>query len=135
MVLLQVLGGYNNLSDYRLKRDITPLSNPLNNLLEVRGVRYNWRKKEALGFQLPEGADIGVIAQEVQKVFPEAVTEDEQGILSVAHGKLTAPIIEAIRELSHRLDIHQKKLQEKDREIIELKKKNKNLEKLLLEKR
>lgn len=47
---------------------------------------------------------MGVIAQEVEKVFPEAVMTDSKGMKSVAYGNLVAPLIEAIKELSHKID-------------------------------
>ncbi len=94
------VGAYNNLSDRRLKRDIAPLSNPLDDLLQIQGVKYEWRRDENPDLDFPEGSDMGVVAQDVQKVFPEAVSEGKDGILSVAYSKLVAPIIEAIRELA-----------------------------------
>lgn len=48
---------------------------------------------------------MGVIAQEVQKVFPEAVLQDASGILYVNYYSLIAPIIEALKELKHQNDV------------------------------
>ncbi len=112
------VGAYNNLSDRRLKRDIASVENALDKLLQINGVLYNWRRDDYQDYDFPSGHDMGVIAQDVQKVFPEAVSQSDQGLLSVAYSKLIAPIIEAIRELNSRLQKTEKTLQ---LEVSELK--------------
>jgi hypothetical protein len=72
------------------------LTSPLENLLKISG--YSYHNK------LSEKADIGVIAQEVEAVYPQLVQTDAEGYKSVQYGNLVAPIIEAIRELSTKLD-------------------------------
>lgn len=80
-------------SDERLKCNIKPLKNSLENILKLKGVTYEWKDK-------PQGQDLGVIAQDVQKVFPDVVVKDnETGFLAVKYNALIAPIIEAIRDL------------------------------------
>jgi hypothetical protein len=54
-----------------------------------------------VGIHENEGHDIGVIAQEVEKVFPEIVTTRDNGYKAVKYEKLTAVLIEAIKELSN----------------------------------
>ena len=54
--------------------------------------------------KLSNKADIGVVAQEVEKVFPQLVQTDSEGYKSVAYGNLVAPLIEAIKEISNKLD-------------------------------
>ncbi len=83
-------------SDRRLKQNIVPLSNSLDKILSLSGYSFDWIK---------DGKhDIGVIAQEVEKVFPELVHEwdDTNGkkFKSVQYGNLIAPVIEAIKELA-----------------------------------
>ena len=79
-------------SDARLKKDIRPLENPLDKITRVRGVSFHWKDEK-------KGTDreIGVIAQEVEKEFPELVSTDGEGYKSVAYGKLTAVLIEAVK--------------------------------------
>lgn len=68
-----------------------------------------------------EGRDMGVIAQEVEKVFPEAVVTDEvTGYKSVAYSKLVAPLIEAVKELAGNDD-------KQSRDIASLKEENQML--------
>lgn len=83
-------------SDRRYKSDIVLLQSPLANLLKISGYHY---------YSSLENKDtLGVIAQEVEAVFPELVQTDSAGYKSVQYGNLVAPIIEAIRELSTKID-------------------------------
>ena len=83
-------------SDERLKSDITTLKSSLEKVLQMRGVSYI-RNDNVEG-----GERIGVIAQEVEKFYPQVVltADDEQGTKSVDYGRLTAVLIEAVKELS-----------------------------------
>lgn len=91
------------ISDYRLKENIEPLKDVLAKIKKLRGVYFEWKDGRV------EGRQVGVIAQEVKEVFPEAVMEDEQGFLSVSYEDLIAPLFEAVNELSDR----NKKLKER----------------------
>lgn len=82
-------------SDERLKTNITALSEPLKRVEAIRGVDFKWLKNG--------NADSGVIAQDVQMVFPAAVLETG-GFLSVNYGKLTALLIEAVKVMSKRIE-------------------------------
>ena len=66
-----------------------------------RGVTWEWR--EDAPEDAKEQPGIGVIAQEVEKVFPELVTTDEQGRKKVEYEGLIAPLIEAIKEIDDRV--------------------------------
>lgn len=82
-------------SDRRLKTDITPLTNALDSLLKINGYRFKWKGT---------GRDsIGVIAQELQEIFPELVIPVDDR-LTVDYSLLTAIIIEAIKELNAKLE-------------------------------
>lgn len=82
-------------SDIRIKRDIEVIPDALSKVEEIRGVTYMRTDDAHFGeFQT------GVIAQEVQKVLPEAVRENEDGMLSVAYGNMVGLLIESIKELS-----------------------------------
>ena len=82
-------------SDERLKQDIEPLSasrDILAGLEQLRGVTFHWRAS-------PDApAEVGVIAQEVQKVLPEVVHELPSGYLGVDYAKLTVYLIEVAKE-------------------------------------
>ena len=77
----------NTTSDIRLKTKVKTLENSLEKVLQLRGVSYTMNNE----------TKIGVIAQEVQGVVPEVVTEGSDGYLSVAYGNLVGELIEAIK--------------------------------------
>ncbi len=81
-------------SDMLYKKDISTIDNALDRITKLRGVNYQWKDKSK-----GEGPQLGVIAQEVEKVFPEAVSTDSEGYKSVFYSKLVAPLIEAVKEL------------------------------------
>ena len=82
-------------SDERLKDNIETIENGLDKVEQLRGVTYTRDEKES----------IGVIAQEVEKILPEIVltADDEMGTKSVDYGRLTAVLIEAVKDLSARV--------------------------------
>lgn len=97
-------------SDARLKANIEPLSNALNNLLQLNGYSYNWIDENK-----DTASQIGVMAQQVQKVYPQLVKEAADGTLSVNYMGMVPPIIEAIKQ-------QQKEIERLNKENVELKK-------------
>lgn len=83
-------------SDGALKKDIAPITGALAKLLQLHGLTYNWKDSGR--------ADVGLVAQDVQKVFPELVAKIADDRLGVDYGKLVAPIIESIRQLKEEND-------------------------------
>jgi hypothetical protein len=81
-------------SDIRWKENVQPIGNGLELIGQLRGVSYEWVDKSK-----GTGRQIGVIAQEVEKVFPEVVHTDSKGYKSVEYDKLIAPLIQAVNEL------------------------------------
>lgn len=85
-------------SDIRLKSDIEIIENALAKVKNIRGVTYT--RTDLIG----SPRQTGVIAQEVQAVIPEAIVTDHDGILAVTYGGLVGILIEAIKELSAKVD-------------------------------
>ena len=85
-------------SDANLKTNITTISgiDALQRLLNVHGVTFNWKTASTS----PE--QIGVIAQDVQQAFPQAVSTGPSGYLSVQYDSLIGPIISGVNELNLR---------------------------------
>jgi hypothetical protein len=79
-------------SDARIKENLTPLTGALDKVKALTGYNYNRIGSEKL--------EMGVVAQEVQKVAPELVLEDKEGTLSVAYQNMVALLIEAVKEQS-----------------------------------
>ena len=115
---LSLDGSLTQNSDARLKTEITPLNNTLDKIAQINGYYYQWKDAEQRGNQ----RQLGVIAQEVQKVYPELVKEDENGILSVNYAQMTAVLLEAIKE-------QQKLIQNSETRITELESNNQLLQK------
>jgi len=97
---VRATGGFVTPSDIRLKKSVTPLTGILERLEKVRGVSYEWNDRaESLGFTTGR-REIGVIAQEVEAVFPEVVsTAGGENYKAVDYSRLTAVLIEAVKEL------------------------------------
>jgi hypothetical protein len=87
---------FTSTSDERLKTNIERIDDPFVILNEVKGVRFNWK----------DGGDpsVGVIAQDVEKVLPEAVKTDPEGMKSVCYDMLIGVLIEAIKDQQKRID-------------------------------
>ena len=82
--------GRTSCSDLRLKKDIKPLKSALSTLGKLQGKSYRWKDNNE--------PDIGLIAQELEKVIPELVKTDDKGYKSIVYQKLTAVLIEAVKE-------------------------------------
>ena len=82
-------------SDERLKDNITPIDDPLAKVISISGNTFDWNQNSN-----KSGHDVGVIAQEIKEILPEAVTERDNGYLAVDYYKVIPLLIEAIKELS-----------------------------------
>lgn len=82
-------------SDERLKDHVTPVDGALARLGRLKGVTWDWNSGPA-----KDAPGMGLLAQDVAKVFPDAVHTREDGMEAVAYDQLTAPIVEAIKELA-----------------------------------
>ena len=80
-------------SDLRSKHSFEPLSSALADLCRLRGLRYQWADAAA-----GTGPSIGLIAQEVELVYPEAVSVGPDGLKGVNYAMLVAPLIEAVKQ-------------------------------------
>jgi len=103
---ISTAGVYAQSSDADLKENIRTIDDALLKVKAIRGVTYNWKKDSPVQ---AEGEHVGVIAQEVQAVLPHAISKTKTGHLAVAYSGLVPLLIEAIKELSARLDILEKK--------------------------
>jgi hypothetical protein len=98
-------------SDRRLKNNPVVIENPINMLNSLSGYKFTWNEKS--GKENYGKDDYGVIAQEVEKIMPEAVHE-VNGIKRVSYNKLIPVIIEAIKDMNERIKYLENKLKEKD---------------------
>ena len=86
-------------SDKRWKKNIETIDYALDKVLKLRGVSFEWRSEELWDKNFVKGEQIGFIAQEVEDVVPEVVVTDNQGYKLLDYSKLTALLIEAVKEL------------------------------------
>jgi|TARA_R100000030_G_scaffold75294_1_gene58411 hypothetical protein len=96
-------------SDARLKENVEPIDNALEKINKISGYTYNWKDH----FILQKGGednyfmkkkDVGVMAHEVEEVLPEVVAERKTGIKAVRYEKIVPLLIEAVKELSKKVD-------------------------------
>lgn len=116
---LNIAGVYST-SDARLKKDITPVTNVLSKLESIQPVYFYYNDLQVR----PAERQLGFIAQEVQKQFPEAVITTENGYLAVGYGNMAAVAVEAIKE-------QQKTIQSQAAELNDLKQRMAELESIL----
>jgi hypothetical protein len=83
-----------NFSDIRLKENIINLEKSLEKVLLLRGVKFDWKNKEIL----EDKKNIGFIAQEVEEIIPELVSENLNGFKQVNYIQMIALLVEAIKE-------------------------------------
>ena len=100
-------------SDIRLKENIKPLEGTLEKIDSIRGVTYDWKElteEERKTVHSHTGSDIGVIAQEVEEVFPDLVENRPHGYKAVNYEKLSAVLLSAVKELKQEVEDLKKKI-------------------------
>ena len=88
-------------SDLALKQNIITIKNPLDKLMGISGVNFKWKSDKSKA--------VGIIAQDVEKVLPEAVSTDGNGYKVVAYDSLIPLLIESVKSLKAELDLLKKK--------------------------
>jgi hypothetical protein len=88
-------------SDERLKTNKTIIKTPLEKIMNINGYEFDWIPLKNVHEN--EGHDIGIIAQEIEKVFPEIVQTRANGYKAVKYDKLVAVLIECIKELNNKI--------------------------------
>jgi len=89
-------------SDVRLKDNIKSIDKALDKVNKIQGIEFDWKEFERIHGN--KGHDVGVIAQEVEKVIPEVVTTRDNGYKAVKYEKIVPLLIEAIKDLSKQVD-------------------------------
>ena len=96
-------------SDATLKENVSNLTNALDKVQQIRGVEFDWKQEyiDAKGGEddyFLRKHDVGVIAQEVEAVLPEVVGTRADGVKAVKYDRLTALLIEAIKDQQSQID-------------------------------
>ena len=87
-------------SDKRLKDNIKPIENALDKVNKISGVTFEWNE---ISHKETGKKDVGVIAQEIEEILPELVDNRSNGYKAVDYPKLTALLIEAVKDLSNQV--------------------------------
>jgi len=114
-------GPYDQSSDLRYKKNLTPISSALDKVTRLRGVSFDWRKEEFPELNFSAGRNLGFIAQEIKDVLPEVVSQDAKGYYSVAYSQVVPVLVEAIKE-------QQKTIAQQQTELESVKEKLRRLE-------
>lgn len=86
-------------SDERQKDNIKNISQPIQKIKQIGGYEFDWNENSNL-----KGHDVGVIAQEIEKVLPEVVTTRDNGYKAVRYEKIVALLIEAVKEQQSQIE-------------------------------
>jgi len=97
---------FNSTSDINLKENIEIIENPIEKILQLNGITFNWKSSHQ--------SSAGVIAQEVEKILPEIVRENN-GNMSVNYNGLIGLLIEAIKEQQQQINILTEKINESEK--------------------
>lgn len=89
-------------SDIRLKDNIKTIDKALDKVNSIQGIEFDWIEKEEVHGN--SGHDVGVIAQEIEKILPDVVTTRDNGYKAVKYEKIVPLLIEAIKDLSKQVD-------------------------------
>ena len=95
-------------SDITLKDNLTKITNPIEKIQKLNGYEFDWNQKQ----KIYHGHDVGVVAQEVEKVIPEIVHTRAGGIKGVKYEKIIPLLIEAIKDQQEQIYELKKKLEE-----------------------
>jgi hypothetical protein len=103
-----VNGNFYTPSDQRLKTNIETLTDVLEHLDQLQGVRFEYIDQK----KYMTGPKIGLIAQELQKIYPEMVSQGADGYLKVDYTQLSAVLIQAVKEQQQQLRAQAKEIEE-----------------------
>ncbi|MGC9332273.1 MAG: tail fiber domain-containing protein [Bacteroidales bacterium] len=89
---------YSKLSDANLKNNINDINDALQKTMQLNGVSFEWDTEQNPDRNLEPGTNFGIIAQEIQLIFPEVVKTDENGFLYIDYTSLVPVLVEALKE-------------------------------------
>ncbi|MDQ4121794.1 MAG: tail fiber domain-containing protein [Acidobacteriota bacterium] len=100
-------------SDLSFKHTVTPFTATLEKLLKLKPVHFYWNTKQFPEKRFGEEQSYGLIAQEVEQVLPELVTEDEEGLKAVDYAKIPLLTLQALKELKEQNDSLKEELEQR----------------------
>lgn len=91
-------------SDIRLKTNIVEINGPMEKLSQIQAVYFYWDLENYPDMNLDDQKQIGIIAQDIENVFPELVSEDQNGFKQVDYEKLSVLLLEAIKDQQREIE-------------------------------
>jgi hypothetical protein len=95
--------GWFNISDQMFKNNFDTISNPLDKINKINGVYFEFDTLNYSNYNFPSGKQVGFIAQNVDTILPEAVSNNA-GPLSIDYAKITPLLLEAIKALDKKVE-------------------------------
>lgn len=105
---LEYTGTSGQVSDKRLKTNIVCISDVLDKLSSVSGYYFDWNEMARENLVISDGKQIGMIAQELETVFPELVFENDEGYKNISYTQLTPVLLQAVKEQQSQIANQQK---------------------------
>ncbi len=105
---LEYTGSSGQVSDKRLKTNIVCINDVLDKLSSISGYYFDWNEIARENLVIPDGKQIGMIAQELETVFPELVFENDEGYKNINYTQLTPVLLQAVKEQQSQIVNQQK---------------------------
>jgi Chaperone of endosialidase/Head domain of trimeric autotransporter adhesin len=103
---------YNSCSDIRYKTNFSSIEKPLQKIEQLHAIYYNWKQEEFPAMHFTGARQLGLSAQEVEKLFPEIVQTNADGYKAVDYSRLTPVLIEGIKAQQQQIDRLKRELNE-----------------------
>lgn len=103
-------------SDFRLKTHIAAVEAMTDRVLQLEPVDYFWKNKEVRG----SAREIGLIAQDVERLFPEAVSQDLSGYKYVHYDRLVVPLIDVVQRQQAQIDLQKEAIEALEDQVFTL---------------
>ncbi|MGD0342361.1 MAG: tail fiber domain-containing protein [Bacteroidales bacterium] len=107
-------------SDIRWKKNIKDLEIAVDNICKLNGVSFEWRKDEFPENNFDSDKHIGLIAQDVEKIFPELVKTDNNGFKAISYDKLTVILLEGMKDQQKQIKSQQEQIDRLEKLVGEI---------------
>ncbi len=113
-------GSIGSCSDERFKSDIHGIEDALARIEQVNGVEFKWKRDQYPEYDFTEKGQVGFIAQDLKKIFPEVVAVGSDGYHTIDYGKLTPVLVEAVKQLKSQNEQKDKKIEDLSRRLAKI---------------
>jgi len=110
-------------SDKRLKKDIKRIEKSIDKIRELNGYTYNWNRQFNKDLNLDDNRQAGFLAQEVEKIFPEAVVINSKGLYGMNYNAIMPLLAEGIKEQQSQIESQKVEIENLKLQVSELKSK------------